>query len=162
LLTEAKQHLGGFMPEEKKSVFLTAVAEAWKKSDLAFARQEKINLRQVEVVKCMQPYFAALIDEIPEALSTYNIRFENCIIFRISMSGEYLTPYWDREAYWEVGVYPYGTSDGTECQLSIHFFPLGVEEHWKAEASNSLEAFNLVSQKLGEIVGQEMSSRNRG
>ncbi len=161
------------MSHEKKSIFLSATSEARKSSDLAYDRQEQINLRQREVVEGLKPLFLDLIDEIPDPFRVSDIRFDNCIIFRImqpDIPNEYFS---EKGVYWEVGVYPFGlpgdelllprmNATGSACQLRILFVSSsGVERLWSDDAGSSSEAFELVSQKLGEIIGREISYLNR-
>ena len=145
------------MAEDKKSVFLSTVDGTLNRFDLANAKEEEIKSRQRAVVGLLKDDFENLISEISGYVRVYQLRLDNCITFRIAAWSDSS----DSSSYWEVGIYPYGTSSGSACQLSVRFFPVGVEQFWRAEAPNSQKAFQLISEKLGEIVGSEVSLREK-
>ena len=161
------------MSDEKKSIFHSAANEARRNSDVAYDRQEQIDMRQREVVEDVKPLFLALLGEIPDPFRVNNIRFDSCIIFRVMFPDNSVKYHSEKGMYWEMGIYPYGLpahetpfsafgATATACRLRILLVSSsGVEKLWSNEAYNSLQAFELVSKELGELVGREISYLNR-
>ena len=141
------------MSDKTRKSFLDSFESSVDKVERRREEDEKDKAYQKAVIKKIEDEIRQLIKIIPKPYTVKEVRIDNCATFEVVPP--IIEPYETERSYWYVGIYPYyNNKRSTACVLSIRFFPKGIMEEWRGEATSHHEAVDKVGSALGKILGE--------